>query len=478
MNWHPYIFVAAELGVLFVHLLGIAHAVHAIFRVRTPQGAIAWSLCLIMFPWLSIPAYWIFGARKFRGYVEARRSGNLKINHIAQELWHRLADFRAEASPEGEQHQRLMEALAKMPATRANKVDLLIDGAATFDAMFEEIERAEKYILIQFFIVHDDELGRALQERLIRKARAGVRVHFLYDEVGSRSLTSRYNRELANAGVAVTPFNTGKTNRFQLNFRNHRKITLVDGRVAFIGGLNAGDEYMGRSKRFGPWRDTHVRIEGPAVQCVQLSFLEDWYWATRQVPELNWVPTASARGDQRVLVLPTSPADEFETCDLFFTHCIHSARRRIWITSPYFVPDDSIVDALQLAAMRGVDVRIMLPEKPDHILVYHSAFSYYAEMNKAKVRLFRYQPGFMHQKVMLADDSIGVVGTANLDTRSFRLNFELTALVADADFAREVEQMLEADFSRCKEAVIGELEQRSFFFRLFVAVSRLLSPVQ
>jgi cardiolipin synthase len=310
------------------------------------------------------------------------------------------------------------------------------------------------------------------------KAQAGVRVYFLYDDVGCHGLPAAYLEDLRKSGAETRSFNARRSNRFQINFRNHRKITIADGRVAFIGGLNAGDEYMGRSQKFGPWRDTHARIEGPAVQCVQLAFLEDWYWAARMVPDLDWIPSPSPRGDQRVLVLPTSPADELDTCDLFFTHSIHAAQERIWITSPYFVPDDSIVDALQLASLRGVDVRIMLPLKPDHILVYLSSFSYYADMAKAGVKLFRYEPGFMHQKVILLDDEVAAVGTANLDNRSFRLNFELTVLVADQRFVAEVERMLEADFARCRAVDLDELRRRPLWFRIAVAVARLLSPVQ
>ncbi len=478
MQLPAYALTIIELAVLSVHVLGIGHAVHAILRVRTAQGAIAWALCLVSFPWIALPAYWIFGRSKFHGYVEARRAGKLEINDIARELWHRLADHHAPADEAGLQHRKLMETLARMPATRGNRVDLLVDGAATFSAIFSEIERAERYVLMQFFIVHDDELGRELKSRLIRKAKAGVRVLFLYDEVGSRTLPRAYRREMKRAGVDFRPFNSRKASRFQINFRNHRKITVVDGRVAFVGGLNAGDEYMGRSRKFGPWRDTHARVEGPAVQCIQLCFLEDWYWASHDVPVLNWTPKRSEHGDQRVLILPSGPADDVDTCDLFFTHCIHSAQRRIWITSPYFVPDDSIVDALQLAALRGVDVRIMLPERPDHVLVYHSAFSYYAEMSKVNVKLLRYQPGFMHQKVMLVDEMVSAVGTANLDNRSFRLNFEITMLVADGHFAAEVEAMLLADFAHCREADLDKLSKKPFWFRLFVAVSRLLSPIQ
>ena len=471
-----------EAVTVLAYLAGIGHALHAIKHVRTSQGAIAWAIALVMFPFISVPAYLILGRSKFQGYVASRRAGDLRINHIAQELWHRLADFRVELPDggTGQLHQRALEELARFPASRGNAVRLLVDGPEAFAALFAEVERAERYLLVQFFIVHDDELGRALRDRLVARARAGVTVCFLYDEIGCHALPAAYLQFLRDAGCQVSAFNStrGRRNRFQINFRNHRKITVVDGRVAFLGGLNAGDEYMGRSARFGPWRDTHVRLEGPAVHCGQLSFLEDWYWATGRIPDLDWQPRAAAGGDQRVLILPSGPADDLDTCELFFVEMIHAARRRLWITSPYFVPDAPVVTALQLAALRGVDVRILLPEKPDHLLVYLSAFSYLELMEHVGVKIYRYQPGFLHQKVLLVDDGISAVGTANLDNRSFRLNFEVTAVVGDRPFAAEVAAMLERDFAVSRQIAATELRARPFWFRVCVRVARLLSPMQ
>ena len=479
MTIPTWLLITLEIVALVVHTAGILLAIHAVMNVRTSQGAIAWAIPLAMFPWLAVPAYLVLGRSKFQGYVDSRRAGDLHINHIAITLWQQMMRFHAQVTPDDEQHRKVLESLAKIPTTGGNKATLLIDGQATFDAMFAAMEKAERYILVQFFIVHDDEIGRELQQRLVRKARAGVKIHFLYDEIGSHDLPSSYLAALREAGIEAVPFNStrGRGNRFQLNFRNHRKITVVDGKVAFVGGHNAGDEYLGKSKRFGPWRDTHIELEGPSVQGVQLTFLEDWYWATGHVPELEWKPVASD-GDQKVLVLPSGPADSLDTCDLFFTYTIHAAKKRLWITSPYFVPDDSIVDALQLAALRGVDVRILLPNKPDHVLVYLSAFSYLDEMEKAGVKVYRYQPGFMHQKAMLVDDAVGVVGTANLDNRSFRLNFELTILVADREFAKQTEAMLARDFAQSHELGAADLRTRSLAFRVAVRVARLLSPVQ
>ena len=462
-----------------VHLSGLYCAYRAIVYTRTAQGAIAWAVSLVTLPYLAVPLYVVFGRRKFVGYVKARRKGDLEINHVAADSAQAVAEFRSDF---GEERPQLLavETLAKMPFTAGNDVELLIDGQAAFDSIFAGIEAAQDYILVQFYIVRDDELGRELKQRLIDRARAGVRVYFLFDSIGCYQLSSEYLEALREAGVSAKAFLTtrGPNNRFQLNFRNHRKIVISDGRVAWVGGLNVGDEYMGRSERFGPWRDTHCRIEGPVVQCVQLSFLEDWFFATGGLPKLEWTPQRSAKGSVHSLALHSGPADSKETASLFFVHAINSARERIWIASAYFVPDDRVVGALQLAAMRGVDVRILLPAKPDHVLVYLSSFSYLAELGDVGVSIYRYEPGFLHQKTMLIDDRVSVVGTANLDNRSFRLNFEISMIFIDEELNRRTEAMFEADFARSRRVDVSHLEERSSWFQFLVKVARLMAPIQ
>ena len=463
----------------FFYVSGIVLAVDAVMTGRTSQGSIAWLVSLLTFPYVAVPLYWVFGRSKYIGYIDARRTENKDMQPIIDRVVPALPGFVVQLN-EHSMNFRVMEELAAMPFTRHNDADLLVDGEQTFTAIFEGIESAQDYVLVQFFIIKDDELGREFQSALIKKARSGVRVFLLYDEIGCIRLPGSYLRELATAGVDVSPFNTTKgiRNRFQLNFRNHRKVVIVDGHAAFTGGLNVGDEYMGRSKEFGRLRDTHIRVRGPAVQAVQFAFIEDWYWATHGVPELNWSPKRSNGGDKKVLVIPSGPADDLETCGLFFLHAIHSAKHRVWIASPYFVPDPKVVAALQIAALRGVDVRILLPEKADQVLVWLSSFSYYAETEPCGVRLYRYQPGFLHEKVMLVDDDVASVGTANLDNRSFRLNFEITLMVVDAAFGARVKAMFEQDFANSRVVEQGELAARSLWFKFGVRVARLAAPIQ
>ena len=465
--------------VVVSHILGLVSSIHAVMTARTEQGAIAWAVSLNTFPYVAVPAYWVLGRSRFQGYVSARHGDLAQIEDLEKAATEDALQFVLPSEEISSAAQAAVR-LAGLPFLRGNSVELLVDGDATFASILEGIDAAEKYVLFQFFIVHDDEIGREVKQHLIDRARAGVRVYFLYDEVGSHDLPRAYKDELRAAGVEVYDFHTrkGPRNRFQINFRNHRKVVVVDGKVAWVGGHNVGDEYLGRDPKFGHWRDTHVRIEGPAALGAQVSFAEDWYWATERWLDLAWTPAPSSGGDIPILILPSGPADEFETANLMFVHAINSASKRIWIASPYFVPDRPVITALQLAGLRGVNVRILIPDKPDHLSVYLAAFSYLDESSSTGVEFYRYQDGFLHQKVMLIDDSVTTVGTANFDNRSFRLNFEITAVVADRDFAAEVEEMLEADFARSRLMEPGEYDRKPWWFRLGVKLARLTAPVQ
>jgi cardiolipin synthase len=465
--------------ILLFHILGLSSSMHALMSTRTSQGTIAWLVALNTFPYIAVPAYWILGRSRFHGYVRARQADQRKSAPFVKALEKALAPFQLPADalqPAALAGQRL----ANIPHLKGNRVKLLIDGEAAFDSILAGIDTAKEYVLFQFFIVHDDGIGRRVQTHLIEKANQGVRVYFLYDEIGCHDLPASYIQEMQAAGIQVSAFHTrkGPGNRFQINFRNHRKVVVVDNRLAWIGGHNVGDEYLGKNPKFGHWRDTHVRIEGPAVLAAQLSFVEDWRWATETVPELDWSPSASADGDQQVLIIPSGPADELETATLMFLDAINYATRRIWIASPYFVPDDSIVDALQLAGLRGIDVRILIPDKPDHLLVFLSAYAYFEKAGRTGVRFFRYTDGFLHEKVMLIDDRVATVGTANFDNRSFRLNFEITTAVFCPTFASEVEQMFEQDFKQAREMGPRELEKKFIGFKLAVRFARLTAPIQ
>ena len=459
--------------------LGIVTAVHAVFNARSAQGATAWAIGLVAVPVVALPLYLVFGRNRFSGYVDARRHSDIAHGWIADKARTVCDAFRSDL-PDYGGRLSFLERLAHLPFTYGNRVDLFVDGEAAFAGMFDAIGNAKRYVLIQFFIVRNDDLGRRLKELLIGKARQGVDVYFLYDQMGSRKLPQSVIREYREAGVRIEAFRSSKVfaNPLQLNFRNHRKVLVVDGDLAFVGGLNVGDEYLGKSSRFGAWRDTHAAVDGPSADALQLIFAEDWHWATGDtIDGLDWETRRAQDGDADVLVLPSGPADDYETCNLMFVHAIHSAQNRFWIASPYFVPNAEVISALQVAGLRGVDVRVLLPANPDHTMVYLASFYYMKRTGAQGIRFYRYTEGFMHQKAFLIDDMGVGIGTANIDTRSFRLNFEITLLSVNYQLAAEVEAMFERDFACSREVAHDEINSRNAFFKLGAAGARLLSPI-
>ena len=468
-------------GILLLgHLLGILNAAHAIMNVRLPQSAIAWSLSLILYPWLTMPLYWVLGRRKFIGYSEAYQEAYRQYQTKAEEAYQMVLTHAVDSFDNSAVLYKLARKLIEIPFTRGNQARLFIDGEQTYDAMIEAIQTAQDYVLFQFYIINDDEAGQRFLQAMIEKARQGVRVYILYDEIGSRLMTKSFQRKCRDEGIQITAFNStqGQRNRFQLNFRNHRKVVVIDGQIGFVGGLNIGDEYLGKNPQYGSWRDTHMQLSGAATKALQLTFLKDWYWATGQVPHVKWEIDSTANGQEEVLVLPTDPASRQPSCIMFVNSAINLAQERLWIASPYFAPNEPTLTALNMAALRGVDVRLLLPGKPDHLLVYLCSFSYYTELQAAGIKLYRYSTGFMHQKVILIDDVLAGVGTVNLDNRSFSLNFEIMAYVTQGDFVHEVETMLKNDLANSELVDLSEYERRPWYSKLAIRAARLTAPLQ
>nr|WP_244309090.1 cardiolipin synthase [Pseudomonas duriflava] len=466
---------------ILVEVSGVLAAIHAVITVRTAQGAMAWAIALVFMPFISLLPYLVFGRRRFDGYVKARRQANEEMARLAAELNWRpwIAEaLAAQQCSAANRKLKAMTALTRTPCVASNKVKLLVDGTETFTAIFKAIREARQVVLVQFFIIHDDPIGRALQNTLIERAQAGVEVFLLYDAIGSHALPRSYVMKLRAAGVQVKAFSNrrGLINRFQVNFRNHRKIVVVDGEVGFAGGHNVGEEYLGHKPPLAPWRDTHIEVRGPALATLQETFAQDWFWVTRKLPTLL-LPESYEDGGMLCQVVATGPADDRETCSLFFVEAIHSAQHRIWITTPYFIPDEAVAAALQLAALRGVDVRILLPSRPDHKVVYAASYLYALRAVENGIRIFRYQPGFMHQKVVLIDEDVTAIGSANLDNRSFRLNFEVMVMTVDMQFAWEVRKMLEVDFSRSLELTPEDNVNVRRWRKAGMRIARLFSPV-
>lgn len=454
-------------GILLLHLLGIFAAMHAVMYTRTPQGAIGWALGLLLLPYVTLVPYLYLGSSRFLGYRKGRRPRPAPLSP---------AGANGHAIDPGCARFASISALQRQPFRGGHRLRLLIDGDAAFDAMFTAMAAAENCLLVQFFIIHDDGLGRRLQQLLLQRAAAGVRVCVLYDGVGSHDLPQHYVDTLRAGGVAIHPFATQRwRNRFQLNFRNHRKIVVVDGTCGFVGGLNVGDEYLGLKPPLAPWRDTQLELRGPAVADLQRRFADDWQWITGSLPPMP--PPLPGDGDASALVVASGPADELETGSLFFTTAINAARERVWLSTPYFVPDHSVRAALQLAVLRGVDVRVLIPARPDHRTVFLASTLHAYHAVRTGIRMFRYQPGFLHQKALLIDHDSAAIGSMNLDSRSFRLNFEISALVVDRAFAGEVEAMLTTDFSRARAIDEREYLNAPYLRRVAMHVARLFDPL-
>jgi cardiolipin synthase len=465
--------VALVMGLIY--LLAFVCAVREILNSRTSQGSIAWLLSLLLLPFPTAFLYLIFGWKLFDDYATERmQNGRAERPLRAKDL--ALIDRETDAK------WPVQVSVSELPFLKGNDVELLVDGTATFDSIFAGIEAAQDYLLVQFYIVRDDRLGQELAERLIAKAKAGVAVYLLYDDIGSTGMPKRYRKELRDAGVKVSSFNHrhkflrifGPT---RINYRNHRKIVVADGKHAWSGGHNVGVEYLGEDPKFGHWRDTHVRVSGPAALGCALLFREDWEWATGE--RLPNTPPADLEtpGDNSVLVMGSGPADKLEECAIAFTDLIGRARKRLWIVSPYFVPDTDIRTALFAARLRGVDVRIMLPDNPDHALVWLASMAHADSMVQHDIAVYRYTDGFLHQKVVLMDDDMATVGSVNFDNRSFAINFEITLWFTAETTISNVEAMLLNDFKSCRRVSQSEIETRHWPLYLATQAARLLSPV-
>lgn len=456
------------------YVLAAVCAVREVMASRTSQGSIAWLVSLIFLPFPTTFVYLVVGWKHFDDYAITRSKARHNRLIRAEEL--KVIDRET-----GSKWPVLLRT-ASLPFLAGNQTQLLIDGRATFDSLFTGIAAAEKFILIQFYILRDDALGKRLAEALIERARAGVAIYVLYDDIGSSGLPRRYRERLRAEGIKIFGFNQRHRlmqlyGPMRINYRNHRKLVVVDGRVAWTGGHNVGIEYLGQDPAVGYWRDTFLRVEGPAAFSCVLIFREDWAWATGE--ELKFPPPGGAdpEAGAPVLVMATGPADKLESCAIAFTDIIAQARERLWIVSPYFVPDTDVRTALYAAAMRGVDVRVMLPEKPDHLLVWLGSNAHADMMVEHGIAIYRYHKGFLHQKVLLMDDRITSVGSVNFDNRSFAINFELTIWMTDHAMIEAVESMLLHDFDNCRRVTRAEVEKRNPVLRFVSQAAKLMSPL-
>lgn len=453
-----------------IHTAGLFFAWQALYQQRSVQGTLAWLLGLIFLPYIAVPAFLYFGEQKFSGYVRARRSGDSRLSQYADQLADNIEPYNLQL--DASHPCKPLENLSRRNFSSHNNCSLLINGEATFTAIAAAIADAQHYVLVQFYIVSDDALGQKIRQDLIRAQQRGISIYFLFDEIGCHDLDGDFWQPLIKAGASIHPFNSTRgRNKFQLNFRNHRKICIVDGTQGFVGGHNLSETYL-------HLRDTHLSICGPAVLYLQLFFLEDWYWATGTTPKLNWQIPPAITGNAQVLPVALAPTHDFSTGSLLFTQLIQSARQKIWLVSPYFVPDESICTALHLAALRGVEVRILLPEKSDLRFVDYAAWTYIEQLQPQGVEFYLYNAGQLHEKVCLIDEHLSAIGTANLDNRSLHINFEVVMLIEDEALAHQTAAMLSQDFANSQKITADQIQRRSRRAGFFSRIMRLFAPLQ
>lgn len=446
---------------------------------RKAVPAVAWIVTVVSLPYLGLLFYWLFG------YQSVRRPLERKRRHAAAYRQRKKEErvFRPGSEALDPRWRDLSEAAGKRGASAlsaGNDVVLYHDGASTFDAMLDAIKNAKRHVHMEFFIFRADNLGKQFLEALAERARAGVEVRLLYDAVGCWGLSRRSLLGLKQAGGEVAPFLSLSLlrRRVQINLRNHRKLLVVDGEVAFTGGFNIGDEYLGLDPFFGRWRDTFLKLRGPAVRSMQRVFIEDWSFASGlELEENDYVVPAHAVGDVVAQIATSGPDQEAKTIREAYFAAIVSAARRVWIATPYFVPDGSLLDALCFAARNGRDIRLVVPFRPDKWLPFLAGRYYWRDVIAAGVKIYQYTGGFLHSKLMIVDDDWASVGSANFDNRSLYLNFEMTCLMISAQKVTELEAAFLRDLEMSIRVTPAEFEERGYVSQLAENACRLLSPV-
>jgi cardiolipin synthase len=461
--------------IIISYIVGFICAAMAILRSRTPQGATAWVMSLLSFPFLSVPAFICLGRNKFEGYNIKRRILDSKV----QKEFNELNPIHSELNPNSDELKIITRAIStsNQPGfTGKNKLKLLINSDQCFPDMLAEIENAKEYIIFQFYLVRPDDTGKIFLNALMKKAKEGVKVTFMNDAIGVM-IPKNILRDMEAAGVEVGTFNEStRRGKLQINFRNHRKIVVIDGRVAYLGGLNIGDEYASLNPKYGAWRDTNVKIEGPSVIAAQLACAKDWYCIHEKPIRANW-DIKSTDQNASVMVLHTGPADDKHACLLSHIALINSATKRLWIANAYYVPPESLMDAILLASLRGVDVRVLLPGYSDAKFVMLASKVYQKQLLKHGVKVYRYHRGFLHQKVMIVDDVFSVVGSANFDCRSMFINFEVSMISTDRQLNKECAKMLFDDFSCSVEVHLKEFAHLPLWEKIITRGANLLAPV-
>lgn len=457
-----------------------------VFERRNPTATLTWILLLVFMPVLGFLLYIFLGQnlrRERRFHLKEEEEQRILPLLARQDvcLHENRLDFNDPRTGDYQDliHMHLLNSYSLL--TQDNQVEVFDNGPDLFEQMLLSLKEAKDFIHMEYFIIRNDSLGQLMMEVLTEKAKQGVDVKLLYDGMGCIRLPRRFFKQLQQAGgqtgVFFPPFLPYLNLR--INFRNHRKICIIDGQEAYVGGFNIGDEYRGLSRRFGFWRDTHVKIRGSAIDTLQLRFLLDWRFATQaSLPEKDkYFPMRREEGSTAVQIVFSGPDLKYAAIKYGYLKLIDKARHNIYIQTPYFIPDSSLLDALKIAALSGVDVRIVIPYKPDHFYVYWASLSYLGELLEAGVRCYMYKRGFLHSKFILTDGFASSVGTANFDIRSFNLNFEVNAFIYDQKVSGQLEEQFLRDLDYCVEITWETYAYRPLSNRIKEGFFRLLSPI-
>jgi cardiolipin synthase len=445
---------------------------------KDPTSAVAWCLAVLLMPLVGAILYWIFGYNRVHRLVRRKRKHHVHYRERQPHL-----KYETDLGGKGASESSLIASQAVQAggyhAVAGNSVALYNDTRHAFDALLEAIRQARHHVHLEFFSIHGDEIGRRLLDLLADKARAGVEVRLLLDSVGSLYLRRAALQKLTDAGgkrAYFFPLNRLRS-LIQVNMRNHRKIVVVDGQIGFTGGMNIGDPYLGMDPHIGHWRDTFLRVDGPVVAGLQDIFTEDWDFTTREaLAGPDYFPDAEPSGDSVVQIAAGGPDQEVNCVREIYFMGMVEARRRLWLASPYFVPDRGILDALRLARYRGADVRLLTIMQPDHYLSFYAGRYYFTELLESGIHVYLYRKGMMHSKFMLVDGEWGMVGSANLDIRSLRLDFEAGVMLHSPALVAEMEAAYERDLADAVPLDVKEFGSRPLLTRLLENACRLLAP--
>ena len=455
-----------------------------VMQKRAPVSTMGWILSLALLPFVGFLVYYFLGPQRLK--KQRLRRLRSRASALAPADLAMLRDAREQAPPNLRQMAALGTASCGLPVSSAISAELLSGGARTFEAIFDAIRVARHHVHLEYYIYEPDRIGTALRDLLIERARQGITVRLLVDALGSKRIGRKFMAPMHEAGIKVALFHEtriGRRLRPVTNYRTHRKIVVCDGRVGFTGGVNITDEEDIRT-RPDAYHDVHLRIEGGAVRWLQTTFLEDWTYATGEDPRqmssemselLPSLPPETAAGEIPVQIVTSGPDNPLEAIHRMHLAAIQSAERRAWLTTPYFVPGEPALMALTGAALRGVDVRLLVPRRSDSLVVSAAARSYYDELLAAGVKVWEYKGAMLHSKTLVVDDNCAMVGTANFDNRSFRLNFEVSAVIYGATLAKPLEAQFETDLRSA--AAVHANRPQSFLQRLGDATARLFSPL-